>query len=397
MIEAITGRIGGGKTCLAIIRMAEYIASGGRVYSNVRFLGTHDVFTEDGKDYETHVEPDAPIALFLRKKFGWEIQHGQYNYLYETSLETGFEHCIPKGLPEKKVLVVLDEVNEWFDTLDRSDVNKKDNILRDTLRFLRQSRKCYIDVIFILQVFDTLNSRIRDLVAFLWVCRDMQYFKVAGVNLGWAWKHFFYWQKFDRSLPRAPAQFSKWVKKDTAVFGLYDTTEFFGKELGILDVEKQVKFEKKKVEEKTEDMKRKHVFMLVGCCASSLVGCVFAVLAVVRGEGVAVGKQRVIYVTNTVAVASAAGSVSVTTNTTPRITWAPIAYGCAGKEEWAYVDGKLYRPKMRVEGGTVVAVDKDFVKIIGDDGHDYWVYSVRSEFTPTAVKTGGQNGQRNSM
>ena len=398
MIEAITGRIGGGKTCLAVIRICEYIASGGRVYTNVRLRGTRDVFTEDGKDYETHVEPDAPVAVYLRKKFDWEIQHGQYNYLYESALETGFEHCIPKGLPEKKVLVVLDEVNEWFDTLDREDIKKASGIVRDTFRFLRQSRKCYIDVIFILQVFETLNNRIRDLVLFLWVCRDMQYFKVSGVPLGWMFKHMFYWQKFDRSLPRAPAQFAKWVKKDFGVFGLYDTTEFFGKDLGVLDAEKQVKFEKKVIDEGGDEMKRKHVLMLVGCCVSSLVGCVFAVLAVVRGEGAVVGKQKVIYVTNTVAVAqSPSSAVAMSSNASQRITWAVINYGCAGSVEWAYVEGRLYRPQMRVDGGTVVALDKDYIKVIGDDGLDYYIYNFRNEFAPSSVKSGGSNGQRVSM
>ena len=396
MIEAITGRIGGGKTCLAVIRMAEYIASGGRVYTNVRLLSTHDVFAEGGTDYETHVNSDSPIAVYLRKKYDWEIQHGQYNYLYETALETGFEHSIPKGLPEKKVLVVLDEINEWFDTLDRDSIKKSDGIIRDTFRFLRQSRKCYIDVIFILQVFETLNNRIRDLVAFLWVCRDMQYFKVTGIPLGWAFKHMFYWQKFDRSLPRAPAQFAKWVKKDFGIFGLYDTTEFFGKDLGILDAEKQVKFEKKEKVEEVDEMKKKHVLMLAGCCVASVVGCVFAVIAVMRGEGVAVGSQRIVYVTNTVALAQSAALIALA-DSPARITWAPIAYGCGGGEEWAFVDGRLYRPKMKVDLGTVVAVDKDFIKIIGDDGYDYFIYSVRSDFAPTTAKQGGSNVKSVSM
>lgn len=396
MIEAITGRIGGGKTCLAIIRMAEYIASGGRVYSNVRFLGTYDVCKIDSVDktHETVVLPDAPIAKYLLKKYDWEIQPGQYNYLYESALETGFEHCIPKGLPDKKVLVVLDEVNEWFDTLDRESIKKSDGIIRDTFRFLRQSRKCYIDVIFILQVFETLNNRIRDLVAFLWVCRDMQYFKVSGVPLGWAFKHLFYWQKFDRSLPRAPAQFSKWVKKDFSVFALYDTTEFFGKDLGVLKTEKKVKFEKRKVEGFV--MKKNQVAMLVLCCVSSLAGCALAILAVVRGEGKAVGVgPKVVYVTNSVSGASAP-TANAGTNGISRIKWAMLNYGCAGDAEWAYVEGRLYRPRMRVDNGIVVAVCKDYIKVIGDDGQDYYIYHYNDEYAPSGVKGGG-NVQRVSM
>ena len=394
MIEAVTGRIGGGKTCLAIIRMAEYIASGGRVYTNIRLRGTYDLCSLESEEltHETFIADDAPIRKYLLEKYDWEIHHGQYNFLYEDSLEIGFEHSIPKGIPEKKVLVILDEVNEWFDALDREDIKKKDGILRDTLRFLRQSRKCYIDVIFILQVFETLNSRVRDLIAFCWVCRDMQYFKVAGVPLGFAFKHLFYWQKFDRSLPRAPAQITHWVKKDFRVFGLYDTTEFFGKDLGVLKSSRQVSFERK--EEKEEEMKKKHVLILMGCCASSVVGCVLAVVSFFRGEGVALGKQHVVYVTNTVAIASAP---AVSTNSIPRVSWGVINYGCAGDVEWAYVDGRLMRPKMRIEGGTVIAVDKDFVKVFGDDGLDYFIYSVRSDFAPTSVKTGGQNVQTSRM
>ena len=198
MIEVVTGRIGGGKTCMAIYRMAKYIAEGGCVYTNITLRGllvTYDIETQ--KPCFTFAS-DAPIRLFLRKRYEWEIQDGQYHLIEPESMDDGFQTVIAPGTPDKKVLIVLDEVNEWFDSLDR-DKARTDKAYRLTLRFLRQSRKVYTDVMFILQDFQTLNSRIRGLVGYMWICRDMEYFSVTGVRLGWLFKRFFVWQRFDGS------------------------------------------------------------------------------------------------------------------------------------------------------------------------------------------------------
>jgi len=365
MIEAVVGLIGGGKSCLAIYRVLKYISEGGRVYMNMRLVGAVEVYDIDTKKMSLVLSPDAPICRILRKRYKWEYQEGQYNYLVPEDMEDGFQSVIPPGTPEKKVLVVLDEVNEWFDSLDRSRATT-DKTYRSTLRFLRQSRKVYIDVIFILQVFSTLDSRIRELVGFVWMCRDMQYFEVAGLSLGFFLKRFFVWQKFYKDCRVAIAK-PKWVTKDKEIFGCYDTTELFGDGLGILPAG-AVKTDFSgagRIKPKGKKMNAFQSFLLVACCCCSA----FASVVLWRGAGGVSAGSRVVTVTNTVV---AAGS-SVGRSGAGSVEWARLAYGCAGNDEWVYANGRMFKPGFRTDKGVVVSVDRYSVRFVGEQG-EHWIF-----------------------
>lgn len=369
MIEAVVGLIGGGKSCLAIYRCLKYISEGGRVYMNMRLVGAVEVYDIDTQKMSLVLSPDAPICRILRKRYKWEYQQGQYNFLVPDDMENGFQGVIPPGTPEKKVLVVLDEVNEWFDSLDRSRVNT-DKTYRSTLRFLRQSRKVYIDCIFILQVFTTLDSRIRELVGFVWVCRDMQYFEVAGLSVGWLLKRFFVWQKFYKDM-KVPVAKPKWVAKDLQIFGCYDTTELFGDGLGILPagcVKTDFSGAGKIVKKKGQKMNKLQSALLVVCCLSSALCTVLMLRA--GSVTVPAGVPQIITVTNTV------GAVGVDRAPVPSgsVEWGRISYVCAGKEDWAYVNGRMYKPGFRTDRGVVVSVDRYAVRCVGEDGRDNWIF-----------------------
>lgn len=377
MIEVVTGRIGGGKTCMAIYRMCKYMASGGAVYTNIRLKGVIESFDIETRKPVFSFSRDAPIIGFLRSRYKWEYQEGQYNIICPDDMEIGFQSVVPPGIPEKKVLVVIDEVNEWFDSLDRDKV-RTDKAYRLTLRFLRQSRKVYIDVIFILQDFSTLNNRIRGLVGFVWVCRDMQYFNVVGVPMGFIFKRYFVWYKYDGS-GRFPQGKPRWVVKDFELFGVYDTTEIFGDTLGIAPAgSKIVDFRGKGLVKKVGDKMNNFQFACLGlCCACSVASLVFILSGDDKSSGVCGG---VVYVTNTVS--------NVAVDNRPKaknVFWAPIAYGRAGDFEWCYVAGRMYRKGMMCEYGRVVEIDKYHVRVVGDFGDVYFLHSEINELEKKAV------------
>lgn len=371
MIEVVSGRIGGGKTCMCVVRMLEYCAKGGAVYTNIRLRGAVESKSESGKTVLT-LKRDAPFCLLLKKRYGWTYQEGQYNFIEADVMDDGFQSVVPPGTSEAHVLVVIDEVNEWFDSLDRSSL-QTNNAYRKTFRFLRQSRKVYIDVIFILQDFQTLNSRVRGLVGFVWVCRDMQYFKVAGLRIGWLLKHYFVWQLIDGQSRQLVE--TRWIAKDRAVFGLYDTTEIFGDGLGIAEQRKVDFREKKKEDGEMTKVERLALFGSVGLSAVCCVSTFF------KGGGKmgfdvqsVVDKLRpsVVYVTNDV---SSAASDGVDLSLQPRRSchWASIRYCLAQGLEWAWVDGRLFKRGFHTPYGVVVDMCRDYVKCISASG-EYWIF-----------------------
>lgn len=386
MLEAVVGLIGGGKSCLAIYRALKYVSEGGRVYMNMRLTGALEVY-----DIETHkmslvLPPDAPFCCLLRKRYKWEYQQGQYNFLLPEDMDDGFQNVIPAGTPEKKVLVVLDEVNEWFDSLERGKASS-DASYRKTLRFMRQSRKVYIDVIFILQIFSTLNDRIRNLIGYVWQCRDMQYFEVAGLSVGFFLKRFFVWQKYYKDMKVAIAK-PKWVVKDLEVFKCYDTTEIFGDGLGVLpagSVQTNFAGAGKIQTIRSKKMNPLQTAILVLCCVSSA----FASFMLYKGGNGSSSSVRVVTLTNTVALASASGGPSAAASS--RVEWAPLSYGRCGDVEWCYAGGRMYKPGFRTDKGMVVSVDRYSIRLIDESG-EHWIFhndgGQQSSFS-TVAKNGG--------
>lgn len=222
MVQAFVGLVGGGKSFCATRRMMSYMASGGRVASNIRLVG----YDSDKRELAS----DSPVRAFLRS-IGWEYQQGQYTYIpYDDMVDDPeWYKRIPAGYSrDHRTLCVVDEATDLFDTLDGGKL-RSDSGYRGLFHFLRLSRHAHIDVLFICQDLNTINSRLKNLVANIWRSTDMRHFNVGCFHFGFPFDVFML-QLFDRT---GRNQLSReWVKKDPRIFDLYES-ETFGGCLGV--------------------------------------------------------------------------------------------------------------------------------------------------------------------
>lgn len=148
MIEIFQGRIGGGKTYSAMLRMASHLAKGGHVYTNIEF------------------SPDGLLQL-VRKSFGMIVTLEQVHVLTEEQIPN-FQRHISAGEMNLPVLVVIDEAQLWFNSRDWNKQSK------EMLTFLTQSRKVSVDVIFITQAVSNIDKQFRVLCQYVWAFKDIQ-------------------------------------------------------------------------------------------------------------------------------------------------------------------------------------------------------------------------------
>lgn len=250
------GLIGGGKTYNATVRMLQYMASGGVVYSNitllidpwynVRYASKMKEFKTDepeGTEREVlgikYIYDDSDLCLcrvddkgqcwsnsegvvnYLRRVYKWEYQAGQYNKLHNEAVTGELHSLVPRGTPDKPVLMVIDEAVDFFDTDDRGSANK------EFLSFLRHSRKQCVDVIFIAQDFSELNKRIRNQTQYLYTFADLSKFIIAfGRTLPPPWRHMILMNQWTRHMTGKPLN-REFISKDRGIFGCYRTDELF--------------------------------------------------------------------------------------------------------------------------------------------------------------------------
>lgn len=139
MIQLITGKIGGGKTVLAVEMMFDHLLKGGTVCTNIILIW-----------------PEV-VKLGLRRR-GVEIRKEQYIYVDLNEDDKPWHMKIVWGTRRTPVKVFLDEVHLFFNS---RDWQKTAQLHRDMLSFLSQSRKACVDVTFIAQVASTLERQFR--------------------------------------------------------------------------------------------------------------------------------------------------------------------------------------------------------------------------------------------
>ncbi|MDD2710346.1 MAG: zonular occludens toxin domain-containing protein [Verrucomicrobiae bacterium] len=152
MIEVFEGRIGGGKTYSALVRIVGRLCSGGVVYTNI------DLFPEKVRQY-------------IQAEFGLVIDENALKKLTDEQIAT-FHRETPNNC-----LVVIDECHLWFNNRDW------DKTSRELLNFLTQSRKYKNDIIFISQSAENIDKQFRRLVQFIWRFRDMEYWTRSKLGL----------------------------------------------------------------------------------------------------------------------------------------------------------------------------------------------------------------------
>lgn len=226
MISATIGIPGAGKSFWAVKTMLDYMAGGGVVFTNIKLTGLID--SGEAGFFRWRLASDAPAVKYLKKNLRWEYRQGvgedgkyyaQYSYIPLDEYDENFLKLIAHGSPSKPVLLLLDEVNLWFDSLDRGKLSN-DAKYRELFDFLRLSRHHHIDVNFLLQDFNTLNSRLRGLCAKIIKSQDMQSMRIKGIPIPFPFK-WFLWQEYDgkgKTVVRSQTWF-----KDPEIFACYDS------------------------------------------------------------------------------------------------------------------------------------------------------------------------------
>jgi zona occludens toxin (predicted ATPase) len=188
MIEIYEGRLGGGKTYSATIRIVEELAKGRQIFTNVTLKW-------------------EAVKAYVEKKWGVMLSDEQFVTLEYGQIKR-FREFITRDS-----LVVIDEAHLWFNARDWSQTD------RDVLAMLTQSRKIKVDVIFISQSAANIDKQFARLVQYIWRFRDMETFFILP-GLRWPFKHIVQAQ-YDYDGRTRLNRF--WKTKDKEIFGLYET------------------------------------------------------------------------------------------------------------------------------------------------------------------------------
>lgn len=407
MISACTGVPGSGKSFYAVQRALAYMASGGAVFSNIRLHGVEkvDVVAGDGEPGQPSgvwdqwkLSAASNVRSVLRKEYGWEYvdsHGGQYHYIDLDTMDDGFLQAVPRGSPSKRILLILDEVNEWFDSLDNGKLKEKDGRYREMFKFLRLSRHYHIDVLFLLQDFSTLNARLRGLCAGIIKTTDMQKMRVPGVPFCFPFPWFLL-QEYDKSGKHC-LKSTTWPK-EKAIFSCYDSfCEFGAVSLSSVVFNSDFSGEGKPKKKGSSKMTKWDRVLLVACCA---IVCLFSGGFLGRSSGGGAGtygvEVREVVITNRVSFVESAGLPAVEKEKSrPRITveYAYMSFHQAGDDIWVYADGKHWKKGQRHPEGLVVEVDRDFIKCVDGEGYEHYIYN-RQTLTPELrelARDGGKN------
>ena len=359
MIQAFVGLVGGGKSYNSVRRMMSYMARGGRVASNIELTGWDD-------KNQRFIE-SSPVLGFLRG-LGWEYQIGQYTYIPFDDMVSNphWFKRIPAGQDrDHRTLCVVDEATDLFDSLDGGKL-KSDLAYRELFRFLRLSRHAHIDVLFICQDLQSINSRLKGLVAGIWRSTDMKGFKLKGIPVPFPFDTFLL-QLFDRTGRNLIQR--EWVPKDKAVYTLYQS-EVFGGALGVKWADSAIKDGTIKVGDKMTKCEK--VFFGVPLALS--LG--LSIYGLFRSPTPSVVTERVIYTNTVERVQGPKKAPSRERN--PETPAAPAVsnvyhYGSyrlryTPYKRWVEFDGKVLTEGFPSSFGSVVRCSEEFTLCRRDDG-----------------------------
>lgn len=217
MIAIYEGKIGGGKTYLAVCRILAHLAKGGTVFTNVE-LKLEGVKAYLAKHHGVELEPDA--VRFLNESESWDF----HRYL--------------KAGREINTLCVIDEAHLWFNARDHAVTAATK---RELITFLSQSRKLKVDVIFIVQAAENLDAQFRRLAQEIWRMKDLQRFVIPLVGLRYPWPHTL---AFRLDNGNFQIMEKKLLRRSSDIFEAYNTNallrpvEFAGEVQGVRQLRK---------------------------------------------------------------------------------------------------------------------------------------------------------------
>lgn len=212
MIAIYEGKIGGGKTYLAVCRILAHLAKGGTVFTNV----------------ELRLEG---VAAWMRQVHGLELDPEAVRFLDES--ESWDFHKYLKAGREINTLCVIDEAHLWFNARDHAVTAATK---RELITFLSQSRKLKVDVIFIVQAAENLDAQFRRLAQEIWRMKDLQRFRIPLVNIAYPWPHTL---AFRLDNGNFQVMEKKLLRRDQMIYDSYNTNallrpvEFAGEVQGV--------------------------------------------------------------------------------------------------------------------------------------------------------------------
>jgi hypothetical protein len=349
MIECYEGRLGGGKTYSATVRIVDHLRRGGLVATNVELRWER-------------------VVAYVADRFGVVVEPDQLIKLVDEQIGL-FHRFTPSGTPQLPVLIVIDEAHLNFNSRDYA---KTDKLYRETLTFLTQSRKVHTDVVFISQSVLNMDKQFMRLVQFIWRFRDLSKWKIPGLGIKWPINQILCVQ-FDYD-GRTVLQ-RQFINKDKRVFDLYETNSLL-REFPRLDGVK-TKRELRKVERQKSKMAK--WLIPIG-----LVTGVVCVVLLIRSLG-SFGNPT----STTVASAGAVGpraSSSVPASKSQDAkqaaylvysehleTWNPLEYVLETVEGGWYALGEMSSK------GYVVAVSPRRAKVITPEGRTAWIVAMRDK------------------
>lgn len=201
MVFAVTGKLGGGKSLTCVRLMIDHLLKGDFVTSNI-------LLKED----------------FLRKN---RINASRYTYIddFSTVDPWTLRAGSLRGSGGKcRSMIVVDEAGEWLDSY--SDARHKGQ-LSDIASWLRQSDKLGQDVYFIVQFENLLHNRLRSIVHFWIVCKDLSKIRIPLLPFSLPIINKFviatYFDGRNKDMSKR-----LWILKNSYLFSAYDTASFFG-------------------------------------------------------------------------------------------------------------------------------------------------------------------------
>jgi zona occludens toxin (predicted ATPase) len=365
MIELYEGRLGGGKTYSACVRMVDQVARGGLIATNIEIVW--DKFSE-----------------YIENKFNVVPERDQFISLQDEQIGL-FHRFTPSGTAELPVLVVIDEAHLTFNSRDFAQTDK---LYRETLTFLTQSRKVNTDIIFIAQSVLNMDKQFMRLVQFIWRFRDLAKWKIPGLGIPYPLKQILAVQ-FDYD-GKTVLQRS-FIQKDKRIFGLYNTNSLI-REFPRLTVAQT----KRKLAQAKSTRQQMKLLIPVGI----VLGLISAFFLYKKISNI--GKSTAPVVATEAAKSTPTSNVNTTASSTTT-TKTTTGKESDGKEDWKYdiydeefrawngterslatKEGGWYQVGEMSSRGFVTAVSDRRARIAQPDGRSGWVVANNREKTPTA-------------
>lgn len=198
-IEVYEGVLGGGKSYHAVLHALEYLAHGGRVYTNITLV-------------------QSECESWVRSRYGVELDwSSQYHFLSGADMPR-LHQVVVGGTSESPTLCILDEIHLYHNARDWASAS------RGLLQWLTQSRKLHVDIICITQHRNNLDKQWVRLVYCYWRFRDLRKFRLPKIGIK---VPFFQCLATSFDIDGRTQLQRRWERFDNSVFKCYSSEQLF--------------------------------------------------------------------------------------------------------------------------------------------------------------------------